>query len=294
MTRRQLLILLALSLPLVTVFDLPSAVRAMMADLTSRRLGAERLVENSAVIAGVVDRDVLIQDERAAQLSDVMIESVVGDRRSDFFPDATLIDHHGQTVKFRTDLVRDRICCIVFFYTNCEGSCPGTLQQVKRLRRDLASEFRAEELQFVAITLDPELDTSDRLRDYAEQLGISDSDGLGDWRFCTGKLADIEQVRRSLGLYEIDPELDADRSQHAALITFGNDRTDRWTALPSGITFNDLSETFLRIAGTSEQQRFATRIARSAMMNAAVRPASLEGTSAEKCPKETCSLPDGP
>ena len=294
MTRRQLFILLALSLPLVTVFDLPSAFRAMMADLTGRPIGTERHVENSAVIAGVVERDVLIQDERAAQLSDVLVESIVGDRRSDFFPDATLIDHHGQIVKFRTDLVRDKICCIVFFYTNCEGTCPGTLQQVKRLRRDLANEFRADELQFVAITLDPELDTPDRLRDYVEQLGVSDSNGLADWSFCTGDLADIEQIRRSLGLYEIDPELDADPSQHAALITFGNDRTDRWTALPSGITFNDLSETFLRIAGTSEQQRFATRIARSARMNSAVRPTSLEETSTEKCPKEVCSLPDGP
>lgn len=294
MTRRQLFILLALSLPLVTVFDLPSALRAMMADLTGRPIGAERHVGNSAVVAGVVERDVLMQDERAAQLSDVLVESIVGDRRSDSFPDAALIDHHGQAVKFRTDLVRDKICCIVFFYTNCEGTCPGTLQRVKQLRKELANEFRTDELQFVAITLDPESDTPQKLQQYAKLLGVSDSDGLADWRFCTGNLDAIEQVRRALGLYEIDPEVDADRSQHAALITFGNDRTDRWTALPSGITFNDLSETFLRISGTSEQQRFATRIARSARMNSAVRPTSLEGTSTEKCPKEICSLPDGP
>lgn len=77
-------------------------------------------------------------------------------------------------------------------------------------------------------------------------------------------LEDIESIRISLGLYDPDPVVDADRTQHAALLTFGNDQYDRWTALPAGLKFSDVSETFRRIVGTTERQRFETRITSSA------------------------------
>lgn len=68
------------------------------------------------------------------------------------------------------------------------------------------------------------------------------------------------------GLYDPDPVVDADRTQHAALLTFGNDQYDRWTALPAGLKFSDVSETFRRIVGTTERQRFETRITSSAKL----------------------------
>ena len=290
MTLRQLLILAVLSLPLVTVFDLPSALRAMKDDW----LGSTALPQptfSAGFNLEATNGELPVNDERVLQLSDQLPAMTLDDRRSDSFPDTSLVDQNGRSVFFRSDLVRDKVCCIIFFYINCEGTCPGTLQRVRQLRRAMATEFPEDVLQFVAVTLDPEQDTPDRLREFANQLGVNDSDGLADWRFCTGELADIETLRRSLGLYEIDPVLDADRSQHAALITFGNDQTNRWAAMPSGATMNDLEETFLRIAGTSERQRFGTRIARSAMINANAVTTGLE-SSTERCPKEICSLPE--
>lgn len=292
MSPRQLVILFALALPLVTVFDLPSALKAMVKDLTEE---AQEDVPDSGspeLAAVESDQNGSQQIDRVALLSTELVDSMSGDRRSDSFPDVALIDHHGRTLKFKSDLVRDKICCIVFFYTNCEGTCPGTLQRVAQLRRSLRDEFAAEQLQFVAITLNPELDNPQRLKEYAATLLSDSTEGLADWRFCTGDTESIELVRRSLGLYELDPELDADRSQHAAIITFGNDRTDRWTALPAGITFNDFAETFLRIAGTSEQQRFASRIARSARINELESYKSDAEPSSNHCAKEICSLPE--
>ncbi len=291
MTRRQLFILVVLSLPLVTVFDLPSALRAMKNDVFGPGTLSRQVIGKAGSGTEFTAHDLPMKDERVLQLSDQSVPMTLGDRQSDSFPDVSLVDHTGNSVQFRSQLVRDKISCIVFFYTNCEGTCPGTLQRVKQLRRAMANEFPADELQFVAITLDPESDTPERLRSYAQQLGVDDEEGLANWRFCTGKPADIELVRRGLGMYEIDPVLDADRSQHAALITFGNDRTDRWTAMPSGATMDDLEETFLRIAGTSERQRFGTRLARSAMINANAMTTTLE-SSAVQCPKEICSLPE--
>ena len=202
--------------------------------------------------------------DRVALLTETPIEAVTGIRRSDSFPDLELTDQNGHKHRFRTDLVRDRIVCIAFFYTNCTGTCPGTIYTMKRLRETLKDEFSRDSVRFIAVSLDPEVDQVVTLAEYAAQQGIQNTEDVPEWLFCTGDYDDIETLRRSLGLYELDPVLDADRTQHGALFTIGNDCTDRWTALPSGLTFNDLTETFLRIAGTSERQRFATRLSRSA------------------------------
>ncbi len=240
--------------------------------------------------------------DRVGVLSSTQLPKSIGARRSDSFPDVKLIDQSGRSHSFREDLVRDKIVCIAFFYTQCTGTCPGTIQTMKRLRESLKDEFPAKSLQFIAVSLDPEQDQPADLLEYANERGIVPSDDLAEWLFCTGTLDDVESLRRGLGLYDLDPELDADRTQHAALLTIGNDRTNRWTALPSGLSYDDLSETFFRIAGTTEKQRFATRIARSAQW----LPATAASTTSTCCnghpdsenpkccssKKECCSAPD--
>ncbi len=290
MSRRQYLVLLALSIPLVMFLDLPVAIQWLVC-------GSKQVVSDITPEPSVLDLD------RVAMLADEPLPSVSGQRRSDAFPDVELTDQNGRKYSFRRDLVSGKIVCIALFYTKCTGTCPGTIQTMKRLRETLKDEFPAESVRFIAVTLDPENDTPNDLREYAEQRQINNSADIPEWLFCTGRFEDIERLRFSLGLYELDPVLDADRTQHGAVLTIGNDRTDRWVAMPSGLKFDDLSETFLRIAGTTERQRFATHIARSAefMKTSATGPASqshcidlLQNGDKDCCvnPSECCSLPD--
>ena len=233
------------------------------------------------VVLEVASPAVAVAD-RVSQLGNYRLTAVTGSRRSDLFPDVPLTDQYGKTHHFRSDIVRDNIVCVVLFYTECQGTCPGTTQMMKRLRESLSQDFAAEPVKFVSISLDPENDTPDDLLAYAESNGISATDDMPEWIFCTGTLEDIEAIRTSLGLYDPDPVIDADRTQHAALLTFGNDQYDRWAALPAGLKFSDLSETFRRIAGTTERQRFETRIATSArMVNA------QKSTAVDSCCKKT-------
>lgn len=204
--------------------------------------------------------------DRVSQLGAYRLNATTGSRRSDQFPDVPLTDQYGNTFRFRSDIVRDNIVCVVLFYTECQGTCPGTTQMMKRLRASLKDDFASEPLKFVSISLDPENDTPEDLLAYAADNGISATDDMPEWIFCTGALEDIESIRLSLGLYDPDPVVDADRTQHAALLTFGNDQYDRWTALPAGLKFSDLAETFRRIVGTTERQRFETRITSSASL----------------------------
>ena len=74
-------------------------------------------------------------------------------------------------------------------------------------------------------------------------------------------MLDINLLRRILGLYDPDPVIDADKTQHTGLITFGNDRTGRWAALPALMPSEELARTILRI--TREQNPgFPSRLPR--------------------------------
>jgi len=285
---RLLALILLVTSAIAAVFQIPAYFRL--------EITPHETPERMAVVPSVESVD------RVQLLSSTQLAASSGIRRSDSFPDIQLIDQNGHSHSFRQDLVRDKIVCIAFFYTQCTGTCPGTIQTMKRLRESLKNEFPAELLQFIAVSLDPEHDRPDDLHKYASERGIVPAADMAEWLFCTGTLDDVERLRRGLGLYDLDPVLDADRTQHAALMTIGNDRTNRWTAMPSELAYHDLAETFLRIAGTTEKQRVQTRIARSAQWIPATtaptascccsRPRKPIQSDEDSTKPECCSMPE--
>ena len=250
MSRKQFFVLFAAAAPLVLLLDVQGAMLEFVRHLQPTNESSSITSDSDSIeLPTTLDRVELLSEEP-------LVETAIS-RRSDSFPDVELVDQYGQPHKFRTDLIRDKIFCLALFYTECEGTCPGTIQRIKELRAAMKDEFAAEQLQFIAITLDPANDTPEKLKTYADNLGVSQDDGLAEWLFCTGAEEDLEEIRFALGLYDLDPVLDADRTQHAAVITFGNDQTNRLAALPSGLKSSHFTATFLRVTGTSERQRFA-------------------------------------
>lgn len=79
-----------------------------------------------------------------------------------------------------------------------------------------------------SISLDPEVDTPEVLAEYAEDYGVK-----AGWVFLTGDYDETEELRHQLGVYDPDPIIDADKTQHAGLLVYGNERIGRWAALPS-------------------------------------------------------------
>ncbi len=199
--------------------------------------------------------------ERATELDTQAIPEFQGNRVSDQFPDAVLVNQDGISMNFREDLVRDKVTCFAMFYTRCTGTCPGTIAKMLKIRESLTSQFGRDSIQFVCITLDPENDSPETLLQYAKSVNGLHNPALADIHFCTGTPHDVELVRRALGMYDLDPEVDSDRTQHAAMIVMGNDRYNRWASAPSGLPVEEIHETVLRIAGTTERQRFGLRLA---------------------------------
>lgn len=168
-------------------------------------------------------------------------------RASDRLPDLPLVNHRGEKVRFYSDLIADRPVVINMMYVNCRGTCPGTSTLLTSLWPAL-DEAIGPELRIIFITLDPETDTPQELAEYASAYAPRGAAKLkSDWQFLTGKPQDTEAIRKALGLTDPDPKIDQDRTQHAALLTFGNDRLNRWASLPVEIPKSQMLKTITRI-----------------------------------------------
>lgn len=106
-------------------------------------------------------------------------------------PDFSLRDQHGRP--FRLTEERGRAVLLFFGYTSCPDVCPATVSGLKRVRAELGP--RAERVRFVFVTVDPERDTPDRVRDFLETAGGKGFLGL------TGSREELEKVWKAYSVY---------------------------------------------------------------------------------------------
>jgi len=142
-------------------------------------------------------------------------------------PNATFVDQHGRSLRLYDDVICGHSVVLQFMYTQCEGVCPASTATLVEAQAAFEDSF-GKNLRFVSISLD-ERDGPQELADYASNRGMADG-----WILLSGKSNDIESVRRALGAYDPDPEVDSVRSNHSAGLVLGNDAKDRWT-MASGL-----------------------------------------------------------
>jgi protein SCO1/2 len=176
---------------------------------------------------------------------------------SDKFADAKLTNQFGQSVQFRKRFVEGgRAMVINTMYTTCRGSCPGTSEVIESLREKLSPVF-GDRLSFVSLSIDPTVDTPEKLRRYARIYGAGESGGSQcEWQFLTGSPTEVDALRRSLGFYDLNPKVDQDITQHASTLMFGNTKTDRWATMPSELSETQLVTTIRRVAGFTFEQKY--------------------------------------
>ena len=164
-------------------------------------------------------------------------------KHSDRFPNLTLRTHDNVPVRLYDDLVKNRVVLVNFMYTQCTERCPVVGANLREVHRRLGARM-GRDIHMLSISLTPETDTPKVLREYAGHFGGP----LPGWTYLTGERAGIETLRRSMGVVDPDPALDADKSIHAGLVTFGNDRSDQWRALPALLAPRDLVAAITRVA----------------------------------------------
>jgi protein SCO1/2 len=142
-------------------------------------------------------------------------------------PNTLLQTHDGRSVHFYDDLVRGKVVAINMMYVSCSGICPTATANLRQVYK-LLGERVGRQVFLYSVSLQPELDTPEVLRQFVEQQRI----GPG-WLFLTGTSEAVERLRYSLGFYDPDPELDANQSNHTGMLRIGNDKYRRWTMAPA-------------------------------------------------------------
>lgn len=88
--------------------------------------------------------------------------------------------------------LRGDVVVLYFGYTFCPDVCPTTLAMAARAREQLGGD--ADRVHVMMVSVDPERDDIDRVRDYVLAF---DPSFLG----ATGSLADVEQVAATYGVF---------------------------------------------------------------------------------------------
>src|SRR5512132_1927734 len=104
----------------------------------------------------------------------------------DYFPDVVLTTQDGKAVRFYDDLLKDKFVAIDLIYTRCKFSCPLATARLAQVQRILGDRV-GKDIFFYSITLEPEHDTPEVLKAYAQKYNA----GPG-WLFLTGKKEDVK------------------------------------------------------------------------------------------------------
>lgn len=147
--------------------------------------------------------------------------------RAHYFPNSIVQTHDGRSLRFYDDVVNGRVVLFNMMYAVCTGICPGNTANLRAVQQALGDRI-GRDVFMVSMTLQPQFDTPEVLRDYVKSYSIKPG-----WLFLTGKPADMDVIRRKLGFFNDDPRLDGDLANHTGMLRLGNERLDRWSMMPA-------------------------------------------------------------
>jgi protein SCO1/2 len=102
-------------------------------------------------------------------------------------PDFVLTSQDGLPVTLGN--FRSKVVALTFIFVSCTDTCPLLTATMALVQDQLGSDF-GPKVAFISITVDPERDTPEVLKQYARTYGAD----LAGWAFLTGAPAAIREV----------------------------------------------------------------------------------------------------
>jgi protein SCO1 len=173
-----------------------------------------------------------------------IVKAQGGPRAGDYFPNLPVVTQDAKTLKFYDDVIKGKIVLINFIYTNCPDLCPLATARLSQVE-DKLGDIVGRDLFLVSLTVDPERDTPERLKEFAASF----SAGPG-WLFLTGEPGDIRSINAKLG------NKSTTLSEHRNEIVLGNDATGEWQR---NTVFGDLDRLIMDIHAMDPKWRNQVR-----------------------------------
>lgn len=89
---------------------------------------------------------------------------------------------------------KDKVYLVEFFFTNCPTICPVMNENMVKLQNQF---MKVDRFAIASITIDPDTDTPEHLKEHAEFLGAT----MKNWHFLTGTEDAIFDLSKKFNLY---------------------------------------------------------------------------------------------
>ena len=133
-------------------------------------------------------------------------------------PDLVLIDMNNNKVSLTEAIGHEEPVMLNFIFTTCTTICPVLTATFSQVQRKLGDE--AKNVRLISITIDPEQDTPERLKEYAGRFKA----GAG-WQFLTGSIEDIVATQKAFDAYR------GDKMNHVPLTFIRSTADGPWVRL---------------------------------------------------------------
>ena len=109
-------------------------------------------------------------------------------------PEFMLTKQDGKRLALKE--LRGKVLAITFIFASCADTCPLLTAKMAGIQNRLGTDFGAK-VFFVSITVDPERDTPEVLKRYADAHKANPA----GWAFLTGTQSEIREVAKRYGIY---------------------------------------------------------------------------------------------
>lgn len=92
------------------------------------------------------------------------------------------------------DQLKGKVTLVAMIFTHCGYACPKMVDNMKAVENALSDKFK-DKVRFVLVTFDPERDTAERLKQYAEIKGLDK-----DWSLLHGDKSQVRMLSMLLQL----------------------------------------------------------------------------------------------
>lgn len=116
-------------------------------------------------------------------------------------PDFALVNQDGKKISFKQ--YRGKALIMTFIYTRCPlpEYCPLMTKNFETINRELQNKpALRDKTRLLSVTVDPDYDKPNVLRDYGARFASLDNDGFKRWEFATGSPEQIKSVAKFFGL----------------------------------------------------------------------------------------------
>lgn len=135
-------------------------------------------------------------------------------------PDADVLTHEGRTVRFYTDLIKDKVVVLSFFFTACTNVCVRQGDNLAKVKARLGERV-GKDVFLISISMDPKTDTLPKLKAWGRAIGAG-----GGWTVAGSNTPEMYTMLRAFTGNGPGPQ-----DSHSSLLFIGNDRTGKWQSV---------------------------------------------------------------